>query len=704
MKTSVLCVGLLCLVGSAAQAQTALFCNASVPKPLATSATGTAELVGDYVLTCSGGTGLSNYDLTIYTNTNVASSAGAPTLVVDAGSGDPIVGSFTGANTVVFRSVPYQAATPPATRLFRITGLRVNSSLLGVSSTGIPTQIMAYAGTTTGGNALAINNPQQTVGTVLAAGSIQCTASAIPLAVAATGTAELAGDYLLTCMGGSGTVATDVTILINTNVSSIYTPTLAVDGGSGTSVVGAFGTAPNAVIFPNVTFAAPGTAAARTLRVSGLHVNASQLGLSTSGPTSISGSATVSNSLIVVNGSTQTVATISSNAPVIISLSPSSVTAGSLAFPLSIYGLGFDNGAVALWQNGSTSFGLITTYVSSTQLLTTVPALLLGGAGTAIITVQNTNSALSSGVPFVVGSIAVPTVVSLQPPVSSGTSQPLAFQFSHPSGYASLSVMNVLINTALDGRHGCYLAYSMSANTLYLINDAGDAGGPYAGSLVMNGSGSVSNSQCTISGAGSLVVGSGNTLTITLNMAFSSAFGGNKVIYAAARDASGGNTGWQTMGVHGVPPLPSSFPNPVGVAPAYGSTGKSILALTYQEASSALNLQTSWMLVNTALDGRNACYVAYYRPGNQLFLVPDNGDGTQASGMSLSGTGSLSNSQCIVSAQGSSAVMSGNTLTVSLNVSFRSPLFTGAKGVWMATSTLAGAVSGWQALGAWMVP
>ena len=334
--------------------------------------------------------------------------------------------------------------------------------------------------------------------------------------------------------------------------------------------------------------------------------------------------------------------------------------------------------------------------VATSAPSTVVNAAGVSGGGSPSAT-ANDSTLITS-----VGTIP-PSVVSLSPVTSTGASQLLTIQFSHPSGAANLGVLNVLINTALDGRQGCYVAYVQQANTLYLVNDAGDGSAPFAGSVVLNGSGSAANSQCAILGSGSSGAGSGNTFTLTLNMTFSSAFGGNRVIYAAARDTAQNNSGWQTMGVHGVPPLPLTFPAPVGMSPASGTESSATLTFTFQDATSALNLQTTWALINTALDGRAACYVAYYRPGNLLLLIPDNGDGAQATSMALTGTNTLSNSQCTVSAQGSSASTIENQLTLNLNIAFK-PAFTGPKVVWMAAGTLSGVTSPWQALGAWRAP
>jgi hypothetical protein len=82
------------------------------------------------------------------------------------------------------------------------------------------------------------------------------------------------------------------------------------------------------------------------------------------------------------------------------------------------------------------------------------------------------------------------------------------------------------------------------------VDDQGDAGGPFAESMALNGgSAGVSNSQCAVTAAGSSANVSANTLTLTLNVTFSEAFAGNRVIWAAGRDRSdGNNTGWQAMG------------------------------------------------------------------------------------------------------------------------------------------------------------
>src|SRR5579859_6964944 len=109
------------------------------------------------------------------------------------------------------------------------------------------------------------------------------------------------------------------------------------------------------------------------------------------------------------------------------------------------------------------------------------------------------------------------------------------------------------------------MTYSRSAGVLYLVPDAG--GGLLRG-IVPGGSGTTSNSQCAVNAAGSSATGSGNTLTLVLNLSFTGAFAGNKVFYTAARDLHGANSGWQALGTWGVPPLPTAGPTVAGMTNA----------------------------------------------------------------------------------------------------------------------------------------
>jgi hypothetical protein len=209
------------------------------------------------------------------------------------------------------------------------------------------------------------------------------------------------------------------------------------------------------------------------------------------------------------------------------------------------------------------------------------------------------------------------------PPSGNNTSASFQFTFSDPRGWQDLDVVNVLINNFLHGRNACYLAYSRPAGVLYLVANDGST---FSQELVLDNGGSISNGQCSITGAGSSPSGTGNTLTLTLNMTFTGAFTGNKIVYMAARDLEGGNSGWRALGVRQVPVV-STFPSAVSVSLAFGSGSTASLTFSFSDTKGTSDLGVLNVLINNFLDWRSACYIAYSQPFKVLYLVGDAGGG-----------------------------------------------------------------------------
>jgi hypothetical protein len=64
-------------------------------------------------------------------------------------------------------------------------------------------------------------------------------------------------------------------------------------------------------------------------------------------------------------------------------------------------------------------------------------------------------------------------------------------------------MVDVLINDFIDGAGACYVAYVESTNNAVLGRRCRRRGRPLRGSMVLNGSGFIENSQCRVDGAGS---------------------------------------------------------------------------------------------------------------------------------------------------------------------------------------------------------
>jgi hypothetical protein len=69
----------------------------------------------------------------------------------------------------------------------------------------------------------------------------------------------------------------------------------------------------------------------------------------------------------------------------------------------------------------------------------------------------------------------------------------------------------------------------------------------------------------------------------------------------------------------------------------------------------------------------------------------------------LGGSGTLQNGQCSIAISGVTKMISGNTLTLNLPVTF-APAFSGTKSIFMYAANAGAMNSGWQTLGAWTVP
>lgn len=215
-RKCLLAFALVALLSSLASAQVApaLQCTFNAAVTPTVRAEGLAELVGDIVLNCTGGTPTAagatvpQANITVFLSTNLtsritsnpftevlmmmdephsAANQATPLVACDAantalgicsitGTGNG-VGTYSGAsaarpnvfqarvtgnNQVTFFGVPIDPPGTTTNRIIRITNLRGNANLLGVSSTLVPTQIVANISVSPP-NLLPLNNPQQTV-------------------------------------------------------------------------------------------------------------------------------------------------------------------------------------------------------------------------------------------------------------------------------------------------------------------------------------------------------------------------------------------------------------------------------------------------------------------------------------------------------------------------------------------------------------
>ena len=276
-----------------------------------------------------------------------------------------------------------------------------------------------------------------------------------------------------------------------------------------------------------------------------------------------------------------------------------------------------------------------------------------------------------------------PTVVSVSPDSGSATSQIFTAQYADPNGAANLNAAYILFNTSVSGTGACWVEYNPISELFFL---QGNSTGVTPGS-----SGSVSNSQCKLSGTGSSFITSGNTATMKVALTFSTSAYTNIYLYAADKD--GKNSGWVQEGTWGVA-LP---PSVVSVTPSSGSGATQTFTTVYSDPYGASIITAAYLLFNTSVSSANACYVEYNPLTNLLSLKNDAGTGSAGSLTPGSAT-TVSNSQCTLSGTGSSYSVAGDTATLEAAITFSG---SSATNIYLYAADKNSKDTGWIKAGTW---
>ncbi len=263
-----------------------------------------------------------------------------------------------------------------------------------------------------------------------------------------------------------------------------------------------------------------------------------------------------------------------------------------------------------------------------------------------------------------------PTVVSLSPSTGTGLTQTFTMGYSDPNGLSDLSDVFVLFKTSVKLSSACAVVYTPTTNRLYLYNDAGTA---LPTAVTPGSSGSVSNSQCTLTGTGSSFSASGNNLTLSLALTFEPSFGGAQNAYLDAVGKTQ-SSGWVQEGTW-TPSMVASL------SPTSGTGLMQTFAMVYSDPNGTSDLNEVLVLVNTSATLANSCAVTYTPATNKMYLYNNAGTGFSTAVVPGSSS-SVSNGQCTLSGTGSFFSISGNNLTLNVALTF-SGTFIGQQNVYL---------------------
>jgi hypothetical protein len=274
----------------------------------------------------------------------------------------------------------------------------------------------------------------------------------------------------------------------------------------------------------------------------------------------------------------------------------------------------------------------------------------------------------------------------------------MTISLSENNGFRDVQLVYLLVDRRFNGMGACFLLYLREQNILTLMNDAGNG---WSAPITLGTPGqSVANSQCRAFSDGSWVVGSGNSLALTIRLAFPASFGGDKSVFVYGSDFGNNSTGWIRAAMISLPG--NQPPRIESTTLGAGANGFTAITAAMTDANSPKDIETIYALVDRGIIGINACFLAFNRGSGVILLMNDAGTAWQ--GLVYPGlAGTASNSQCTIDGAGSSFTETASNVILRVAVKL-SPSFSGPKSLFMSTLDVTSATSGWLNSGSWPGP
>jgi hypothetical protein len=338
-------------------------------------------------------------------------------------------------------------------------------------------------------------------------------------------------------------------------------------------------------------------------------------------------------------------------------------------------------------------------------------------AGTYPVSIVASDGRLSSTLSFTwtmgSGGPIVPPPPSgsdtIAPSTGSGVSQVFTLRYSRPVGGSGLETAWVWFRStsAVALANSCVARFDLATKTFSLLGDEGTRWqmGPTAAATEdpKAAKKDLKNRNCTIALTGASAVGDERTLTITLPMTFTPAFGGPKNVDLYSTAPGGFVSGWRTRGTWSVPGDISVAVAGLTVVKERGRSSQRI-AVQSSSAGEGTDLTTvsMWVRPPDATREENSCMVRYDLRTRRVGLLNDKGTAWSDAQLGSS-TAELANRQCAIPLdQGSVVVQTRDSLDLILTLRFSST-FDGKKEIYVNATSSAGTSSGWTTQSRWTV-
>jgi hypothetical protein len=291
---------------------------------------------------------------------------------------------------------------------------------------------------------------------------------------------------------------------------------------------------------------------------------------------------------------------------------------------------------------------------------------------------------------------------SVTPNTGTGAVQTFSGVFSDAGGYHNLQWVQMLfaISPTGGGQSFCFVHYDVQGNALWLYgDDVGFFVGPITPGTSSN---KLQGTLCAVNTQASSVVGSGNTLTVNLDLVFKAA--GARNIYSRAQDLpSAANTDWVLQGTWTLVAATLGTPS---VSPNSGSSNNGTsqtFTLTYPDPPGFAGEAFGWeqFLIKTATNAP-FCFVHYDRAGNALWMYSSDVGfflGPVTPGVA---SGALSSSSCSLDTASTMVANIAGNLVLTVPITFKAPMVN-PNNLFQRTLDVLNRDTGFEQTGTWTI-
>lgn len=226
--------------------------------------------------------------------------------------------------------------------------------------------------------------------------------------------------------------------------------------------------------------------------------------------------------------------------------------------------------------NGGVTWSVSSGVGSVAGGLYTAPGVILASQTSASVTATYAPANLSVTASIGLIAYAPPSGLSMTPSSGTALTQIFSFAVTDPNGASAVGSVDIVFNPTEDPVNGCFIRFQSGSGAPYIdtLQLAVNTGNGYVGPFNVGSASVLENSQCRVNLAGASVTRVSNSFVLNnLSITFKPGFSGLKNVFMSARNSTGAQTAFSTIGTWNLSGNPAALPPNITLDnPATGAT------------------------------------------------------------------------------------------------------------------------------------